>query len=307
MAMRIVSLLPSSTEIVYELGLGADLIGVSHDCDYPPEVKEKMCLTSIDIDPAKASSAAVNEWVSGRVHSGTSIYHIDPAALKKANPDLILTQELCEVCAPSFTEVKSACKILDGDRKIISLEPTSLDHILDSILTVGKATGKEAKAEQLVRSMRDRIKKIEDLLSNANSCPEVACLEWLDPIFSAGHWVPEMISKARGIDRLTRSSRPSLRIEWDQILEYNPATVILMPCGFNLEKTIQEANSITRYSGWERLRAVQNHQVFAVNGTAYFNRPGPRIVDGIAILAEILHPESARGIAPSASYKQLDL
>jgi len=306
MAMRIVSLLPSSTEIVYELGLGADLVGVSHDCDYPPEVKEKICLTSIDIDPAKASSAAVNEWVSGRVHSGTSIYHIDPAALKKANPDLILTQELCEVCAPSFTEVKSACKILDGDRKIISLEPTSLDHILDSILTVGKATGKEAKAEQLVRSMRDRIKKIEDLLSNANSCPEVACLEWLDPIFSAGHWVPEMISKARGIDRLTRSSRPSLRIEWDQILEYNPATVILMPCGFNLEKTIQEANSITRYSGWERLRAVQNHQVFAVNGTAYFNRPGPRIVEGIEILTEILHPELVSGIAPANSYKRLD-
>ena len=152
--MRIVSLLPSSTEIVYELGLGANLVGVSHDCDYPPEVKNKMCLTSIDIDPTKASSSALNDWVAGKVHTGTSIYHIDQDALKKANPDLILTQELCEVCAPSFTEVKSACKILDGDRKIISLEPTNLEQILDSILIVGNATGKEEKAEQLVSSLR---------------------------------------------------------------------------------------------------------------------------------------------------------
>lgn len=304
--MRIVSLLPSSTEIVYELGLGTDLVGVSHDCDYPPEVTNKMCLTSIDIDPAKASSSAVNDWVAGKVHSGTSIYHIDQESLKKANPDLILTQELCEVCAPSFTEVKSACKILDGDRKIISLEPTSIDHILDSILIVGRATGKEERAEQLVTSLRSRIKKIEEMVSNANSHPEVGCLEWLDPIFSAGHWVPEMVSKAGGVDRLTHPSNPSIRIDWNQIVDYDPEILILMPCGFNLERTIQDSKSLERYPGWQNVRAVQNHQVFAVNGTAYFNRPGPRIVDGIGVLAEILHPESVRGIAPANSYKRLD-
>jgi len=303
--MRIVSLLPSSTEIVYELGLGVDLVGVSHDCDYPPDVVNKICLTSIDIDSAKASSSAVNDWVVGKVHSGTSIYHIDQGALKEANPDLILTQELCEVCAPSFTEVRSACKILDGDRKIISLEPTSITDILDSILTVGSATGKEEKAEQLVNAMRSRIKKIEATLSNARSRPEVGCLEWLDPIFSAGHWVPEMVSKAGGVDRLTQPSKPSTRIEWTRIVDYDPEIIILMPCGFNLEKTIQDAKSLERYSGWQNLRAVENHQVFAVNGTAYFNRPGPRIVDGIEILAEILHPEAVSGIAPVNSYKRL--
>lgn len=304
--MRIVSLLPSSTEIVYELGLGADLVGVSHDCDYPPDVTKKMCLTSIDIDPAKASSSVVNDWVAGKIHSGTSIYHIDQEALKKANPDLILTQELCEVCAPSFTEVKSACKILDGERKIISLEPTTVDHILDSILTIGRATGKEKKAEQLVNSLRSRIKKVEEKVSSVRVRPEVGCLEWLDPIFSAGHWVPEMVSKAGGVDRLTQPSKPSIRIDWNQIIDYDPEVLILMPCGFNLEKTIQDSKSIKRYNGWLNLRAVQNRQVFAVNGTAYFNRPGPRIVDGIEILAEILHPESVRGIAPANSYKRLD-
>ena len=304
--MRIVSLLPSSTEIVYELGLGANLVGVSHDCDYPPEVKNKMCLTSIDIDPTKASSSALNDWVAGKVHTGTSIYHIDQDALKKADPDLILTQELCEVCAPSFTEVKSACKILDGDRKIISLEPTNLEQILDSILIVGNATGKEEKAEQLVSSLRGRIKKVEEVVSNAKTRPEVGCLEWLDPIFSAGHWVPEMVSKAGGVDRPTEPSRPSVRIEWNQIVDYDPDILILMPCGFNLERTIRDSNSLERYNGWQDLRAVQNHQVFAVNGTAYFNRPGPRIVDGIEILAEIFHPEFVSGVAPANSYKRLD-
>src|SRR5208337_1207880 len=172
--MRIVSLLPSSTEIVYGLGLGADLVGVSHDCDYPPEVASKTVLTSIDIDPAKASSSAVNDWVTGKVHSGTSIYHIDRDALKKANPDLILTQELCEVCAPSFTEVESACKILDGDRKIISLEPTNIEQILDSILTVGRVAGKEEKAKQLVASLHDRIRKVEEMLATAGPPSEVS-------------------------------------------------------------------------------------------------------------------------------------
>jgi len=305
--MRIVSLLPSSTEIVYELGLGSDLVGISHDCDYPPEVKRKICLTSIDIDPAKASSAAVNQWVAGKIHSGTSIYHIDPDALTRANPDLILTQELCEVCAPSFTEVKSACKILEGDRKIISLEPTCIEDILDSILTVGQATGTEERAQQVVKSLRSRIMKIEEIVSNASTRPQVACLEWLDPIFSAGHWVPEMVSKAGGVDRLTQSSQPSIRIDWDRIVNYDPEILILMPCGFNLDRTIQDSESIRRYNGWQTLRAIQNHHVFGVNGTAYFNRPGPRIVDGLAILAEILHPDIVHGIAPADSYKRIDI
>ncbi len=304
--MRIVSLLPSSTEILYELGLGEELVAVSHDCDYPPDVANKICLTSIDIDPATASSKALNEWVSGKVHNGISVYHIEKNALKEANPDLILTQELCEVCAPSFTEVKSACKILDGERKIVSLEPTSLEQILDSILTIGRVTGRTEKAEQLISALRIRIKRVEEMVTKVRSRPEVGCLEWLDPVFSAGHWVPEMVAKAGGVDRLARPSKPSLRIEWKQVLDYDPEILIMMPCGFNLERTIQESRTLKTHAGWENLRAVRNHQVFAVNGTAYFNRPGPRIVDGLEIIAEILHPDIVTGIAPANSYARLN-
>jgi len=144
-------------------------------------------------------------------------------------------------------------------------------------------------------------------VSNASTRPQVACLEWLDPIFSAGHWVPEMVSKAGGVDRLTQSSQPSIRIDWDRIVNYDPEILILMPCGFNLDRTIQDSESIRRYNGWQTLRAIQNHHVFGVNGTAYFNRPGPRIVDGLAILAEILHPDIVHGIAPADSYKRIDI
>ena len=305
--MRIVSLLPSSTEIVYELGLGGDLVAVSHDCDYPSDVTNKICLTNMDIDPNKASSKVLNNFVAGKVHNRLSVYHIDQEALKMANPDLILTQELCEVCAPSFTEVKSACKILDGDRKIISLEPTSLDQILDSIMTVGQATGTTQKAEELVASLRSRIQKVEETANNVNNRPEVACLDWLDPIFSAGHWVPEMVNKAGGVEKLSHPSRSSIRITWEQVVDYDPEIIILMPCGFNLERTIQESNTLKSYTGWQKLRAVKNHQVFAVNGTAYFNRPGPRIVNGLEIIAEILHPNIFKRIAPPNSYARLNL
>jgi iron complex transport system substrate-binding protein len=304
--MRIVSLLPSSTEILYELGLGKDLVAVSHDCDYPPDVANKIRLTSIDIDPATASSKALNEWISGKVHNGLSVYHIEKNALKEANPDLILTQELCEVCAPSFTEVKSACKILDGERKIVSLEPTSIEQILDSILTIGRVTGRTEKAEQLISALRSRIGQVQEMVTKARTHPEIGCLEWLDPVFSAGHWVPEMIVKAGGVDRLARPSKPSVRIEWKHVLDYDPEILILMPCGFNLERTIQESRTLKTHAGWENLRAVKNHQVFAVNGTAYFNRPGPRIVDGLEIMAEILHPDIVKGIAPANSYARLN-
>jgi len=305
--VRIASLLPSSTEIVYELGLGTDLVAVSHDCDYPPDVANKVRLTSIDIDPSEASSRAINDWVAGKVHRGRSVYHLDPNLLKKTNPDVILTQELCEVCAPSFNEVTSACKILNGDRKIISLEPMNLTQILQSIQTVGEATGKKEKAKQLVAALQARIKRVEDKVAKAVSRPAVGCLEWLDPIWSAGHWVPEMVAKAGGVDKLAQPSQPSSRIEWNRVLNHDPEILIMMPCGFNLERTIQESNTLKKYAGWRNLRAVRDHQVFAVNGSAYFNRPGPRVVGGLEITAEILHPEVANGMAPPNSYTRVNL
>jgi iron complex transport system substrate-binding protein len=182
-----------------------------------------------------------------------------------------------------------------------------LEQILESILTIGRVTGRTEKAEQLVSALRSRIEMVEELVAKARSTPEVACLEWLDPIFSAGHWVPEMVARAGGVDRLARASMPSVQIEWKRVLDYNPEILIMMPCGFDLEKTIQESRTLKARSGWENLRAVRNHRVFAVNGTAYFNRPGPRIVDGLEILAEILHPDVVTRIAPANSYSRLSL
>ncbi len=303
--MRIASLLPSATEIVYELGLGEDLVAVSHDCDYPLDVRNKMRLTSIDIEPSRASSREINEWVMGKLHRGTSIYHIDQQILRKANPQLVLTQELCEVCAPSFNDVRAAVKILNGEPKIVSLEPTSLGGIMENILTVGEVTAQSLEAEQVVSSLRKRIGKIANAAQQAKERPRVLCLEWLDPFFNAGHWVPEMVETAGGIDVTGRLHKPSVRIESSQIVGYDPDIVILMPCGFDLRRTVSESKALKSEEGWSNLRAVKSGKVFAVNGSAYFNRPGPRIVDGLGILAEILHPGIFRDLAPPESYAQL--
>jgi iron complex transport system substrate-binding protein len=303
--MRIASLLPSATEIVYQLGLGDALVAVSHDCDYPPEVKKKIQLTQIDIDPARSSSRQINDWIANKVHTGSSVYHIDQDALAKANPDLILTQELCEVCAPAFSEVQNACKVLNGERKIISLEPTSLDGILENVVTVGEATGRSKEAAETVAALRKRIDRIQTIARDVRNRPEVLCMEWFDPIFAAGHWVPEMVQLAGGVDKLGRPHRPSARIEWKEVSDYDPEVIVLMPCGFNLERTIQESKPRMDTAEWRRLKATHRRRIYATNGTAYFNRPGPRIVEGLEALAEIIHPEAFRQIAPKDSYALL--
>jgi len=305
--MRIASLLPSATEIVYELGLEDDLVAVSHDCDYPPEVAKKIQLTKIDIDPTRSTSQQINQWVTSTVHAGSSLYHIDPTNLARANPDLILTQELCEVCAPAFSEVKEACRVLNGGRKIISLEPTSLDQILENILTVGEATGRLPEARGRVAALQERIERIKTAARGVEHRPEVLCLEWFDPLYAAGHWVPEMVNIAGGIDKLGRLHQFSERIEWKQVSEYDPELIVLMPCGFNLERTISESEVLKFSPAWAKLKAAKNGRVYAANGSAYFNRPGPRIIGGLEALAEMIHPEIFTSIAPKDSYSKLEL
>jgi iron complex transport system substrate-binding protein len=291
--------------MVYALGLGDELIAVSHDCDFPPDVANKTRLTSIDIAPSELDSRKLDDWVSSKVHKGISIYHIDPEILRQANPELILTQELCEVCAPSFSDVESACRILDGKPRIVSLEPTGLAEILENILRVGKETGREEQAMRLVASLRKRIDSVESAAKAARHRPSVLCVEWIDPIFIAGHWVPEMVQLAGGVDGLGRIHRPSTKFDWARIQEYDPDLIVLMPCGFDLGRTMKEARALDTNRDWRTLRAVRNQRVFAVNGSAYFNRPGPRIVEGLEILAEILHPEIFSGLAPANSYELL--
>lgn len=285
--MNIVSLLPSTTEIVCALGLGDRLVGVSHDCDYPPEILDRRVLSDAIVTSAMPS-AEIDAAIRRQVHTGKSVYHLDGAQLAALAPDLILTQELCQVCAPSFDEVRRAARVLEGRTKIVSLEPHSLDDILDTIEEVGGLTGAAQAANELVRRLRARIDAIMQL-PPFHSHPRVACLEWLDPIFIAGHWVPEMVDLAGGIDGLGRPRRDSYAIEWSRVVEYAPDVIVVMPCGFDLARTRAEIHLLMDRPGWRDLQAVRAGRVYLTDASAYFNRPGPRIVRGLEILAEVFH------------------
>ncbi|MDR7421545.1 MAG: cobalamin-binding protein [Armatimonadota bacterium] len=296
--MRIVSLLPSATEIVCALGLGDALVGISHDCDYPAEVLDRRVLSTALVDPSQPS-AAIDAAVRDRVHRGTSVYHLDAAGLEALRPDLILTQELCEVCAPSFTEVRRAARVLEGRTRLVSLEPLGLDDILDTIALVGDLTGAARTARALVSDLRARIEAVRRL-PPPEPRPRVLCVEWLDPLFVAGHWVPEMVAIAGGEDGLGRPRASSVTVPWEAVVAYAPELIVLMPCGFDLERTRAEAPLLARRPGWDALPAVRAGRVYATDGSAYFNRPGPRVVGGLEILAALVRegggPPRAEGV-----------
>lgn len=302
--MRIISLLPSATEIVYELGLGDRLVGVSHDCDWPPEVLKKPKLSQAVVH-AEMPSAEIDQIVRERLHSGLSVYHIDAELLQKLNPDLILTQELCEVCAPSFDDVRQAIKLLHRQPQIVSLEPHTLEDILDTILTVGEVSSTEDRAQRLVAQLRQRIERVRAQTEDVAHRPKVCCIEWLEPIMIAGHWVPQMVEYAGGEDWLGEIGQPSRYADWEEILTYNPDIIVLMPCGFSIERTLRELDVLMELDGWKELTAVKERQIFVVEASAYFNRPGPRIVTGLEILAEIVHPEIFSGLVPAGAMVRL--
>ena len=289
--MRICSLLPSATEIVYALGLGDQLVGVTHECDYPPEATRLPAVTRAVFDHAGSSSRAIHNHVTEAVHGGTSIYALDRDLLAELRPDLILTQELCEVCAVSYDEVARAVRVLPGEQRVLSLEPTSLDGVLQTIGELGRLAGAEPRAAELLAGLRERIERVGSVTKGAKDPPRVLCLEWLDPLFLGGHWVPEMVRLAGGRDGLTRPGRHSRQAPWREIASYDPTVIVLMPCGYDLGRTVEEYARWTLPEVWPGLAAVRAGRVYATNGSAYFSRPGPRLVDGLEILAEILHPE----------------
>jgi len=289
--MRICSLLPSATEIAFALGLGDSVVGVTHECDHPPEVRKKRVVVKSVVDPHQSSSREIDKTISERLQARKGIYRIDLPAFKAANPDLILTQELCDVCAVDYNEVVEASRSLAQEPKIISLVPTLLSDVLGDIERVGKATGKEREAEELVRCLGERMDHVRERTSHSHLQPRVACLEWLDPIYSAGHWVPEMVELAEGREGLGKKGEPSMKIDWSNVVQYAPEVIVLMPCGFDIQRTLEEVHLLYRLPGWSELPAVKGGRVFAVNGSAYFNRSGPRLVDGLEILAQIIHPE----------------
>jgi iron complex transport system substrate-binding protein len=304
--MRIVSLLPSATEIVCAIGLGDDLVGVTHECDYPPEVIGKPVMTRSVHDLSSASSRDIHRLVTASVHGGSSLYALDDAALAAAAPDLILTQELCKVCAVSYREVNEVARAIDAEITVVSLEPTSIEGILNTISTVGAMTESEDAAVDLVESLRERLGAIEEKVQarrdGGGRSPRVVGLEWLDPPFASGHWVPEQIRRAGGWELLGADGDRSVQTTWDAVAEVDPEMLLLMPCGFHLRETLDEWAGVRRPPGYADLTAVRRGQVFALDGSAYFSRPGPRVFDGIELLAEIFDPEAFVDIAPMGSW-----
>lgn len=289
--MRICSLLPSATEIAFALGLGDSVVAVTHECDYPPEARTKQIVVNSVIDPERNDSGQIDKTIGARLRVKKAVYTIDLSRFREANPDLILTQALCDVCAVDYNEVVAAAQSLARKPEIISLAPSLLSDVLRDIELVGKATRKMLEAEALVGRLRKRIDHVREQASRSDHRPRVACIEWLDPIYSAGHWVPEMVELAGGREGLAKKGEPSLKMDWEKVLEFAPEVIVLMPCGFEAERTLKEIHLLYQLPGWSNLPAVQKGNVFAVNGSAYFNRSGPRLVDGLEVLSQIIHPE----------------
>jgi len=288
--VRIVSLLPSATEIVYTLGLGDSLTGVSHECDFPADVASKPRIIEPSIDVRDLSSDEIDELVRTCSRRGRKLYRVDAEALRRADPDVVITQELCDVCAVGLDDVLPAIWTLKKPVRILSLNPHSLADVKQDVQRVGKALGCSERAAELVRELEAKAKATSDL-TRGSSKRRVLCLEWISPLMNAGHWVPEMVDHAGGIDDLANQAAPSTYIDPRSIIEYDPAVIILMPCGFTTDRTVKEAARFFEIPAIGRVKAVREGRVYATDGHNYFSRPGPRLFDGIRILAQMIHPE----------------
>ncbi len=282
--MRIVSLVPSATEMLFALGLGADLIAVTHECDYPAGANALPRVTK-DVLPPGLTSAQIDAAVKERTLAGESIYELDTEALHELQPDLIVTQALCSVCAVSYNDVRSIAEEIDSQPLIISLDPHTVGEVLGDARTLAQATGRKEAAVELINGASRRIDRIRLAVKDAPR-PRVAALEWLDPPFAAGHWTPQLIQYAGGEDVLGFAGEPSEERSWDEVAAAQPDIVIVMPCGYDAEIAHREAEMHR-----DELAAVGAGEVVAVDAAAYFSRPGPRIVDGLELLATIIHPE----------------
>lgn len=288
--MRICSLLPSATEIVYALGMGDDLVAVTHECDYPAETATIPRVTRTNI-PAGISSDKIDDAVASTLESTGSLYELDLPLLVKLKPDLILTQRLCDVCAVSFDRVQDAAKELPSHPTVMNLEPHSLEDILNNIQTVGKTLGREETADIVVGALERRIDSVRQKTKNLSQPPRVFCMEWVNPPYCGGHWMKELAEIAGGRDELSNLHRPSYRIEWSKVIDFSPEVIVMTCCGFNLDRCKSEGDVLATFAGVDELPAVKAGRVFATDGSSYFSRPGPRIVDSLEILAHLIHPE----------------
>jgi iron complex transport system substrate-binding protein len=302
---RIATLLPSATEIVCALGLGDRVVGVSHECDYPPEIVGRPVLTEPKLDP-RGTSAEIDAAVRRLVRDGLSVYRIKEEELRTARPDLIVTQEQCEVCAVSYTDVlRAAREWLGHPVEIVSLKPDTLDDIFGDFERVAAAAGVADQGRALVEQGRERLERLRRGAKHVRSRPRVACLEWLDPLMAAGNWVPELIELAGGTYDLAPAGQHSPTLTWERLIEYAPDVVVLMPCGFKLEQTRRELPGLVARPEWHALPAVRNGRAYSVDGNAYLNRPGPRIVDSAELLAGLIQPGHFASLIPEGSWERV--
>jgi iron complex transport system substrate-binding protein len=289
--MRIVSLLPSTTEIVCALGLEDSLVGITHECDYPLSVIDKPRLTASRISQETMTSAQIDHAVRSQLDGHGSIYDLDEVRLRELNPDLILTQELCDVCAVSYKTVQRAARMFEAGVRVVSLEPNTIADIFENIRMVGELTERTSEAARLVDDLNARLELVKVQTADVANRPRTLMLEWLEPAFAPGHWVPEQIAYAGGDQGFGQAGRPSTTTAAEEIREYAPEVIVLIPCGYYIQDILRQLPSAKLPEGWNDLPAVKNGEVWATDATSYFSRPGPRVVDGVEILARILHPE----------------
>jgi iron complex transport system substrate-binding protein len=298
--VRIVSLLPSATEILFDIGAGDDVVGVTHECDYPPAAISRPHLTSSAL-PAAGSSAEIDRHVRRSLHEGSSLYHLDADLLKALKPDLIVTQELCVVCAVSYDIVQRAVRRLRGDPRLISLEPSSLDDVFGTISFLGELTGHANEAATLLRALQSRVDALQARAANRTTRPRVLVLEWTDPPMSGGHWTPGLVELAGATPVLGNPGANSRVLAWDEIAREDPDAIVVGPCGFDLARTHAAIAELETNVIWHSLRAVREGRVHAIDGNAYLNRPGPRLVDTAEIIATQLDAETPRTGLPVTS------
>lgn len=301
---RIVSFLPSATEIIYLLESQDLLFGVTHQCVCPTEAKSKPQIISSSFDSESMTSFQIEEKIQELSRMQKDVFIINFDLLKKIQPDLIISQALCDVCSPHNKELDKTMKFLDNKPQTLVLDPHNVEEIIESIMIIARAVGKEEDGLRIKDSLYKRIEKI----SNATKFkkPKVICLEWIDPIYICGHWVPQMVGIVGAINGISKVGERSSKIDFSQITQFDPDIIILLPCGLDLSKVFQECSYLQTNKQWQSLRAVQNGMVFAVDALSYFSRPGPSIITGIEILAKIINPESfPQLIVPSNSYNRM--
>lgn len=288
--MRIVSLLPSATEIVCALGLQEALVGVTHECDWPPEVRSLPHVTRSLIPPG-SSSRQIDAMVRERLQTGRALYTLDEPVLAALNPDLIITQALCDVCAVAEDEVRQAALRLPGRPTVVNLEPVTLDDVLQSIHQVAEAAGILERAASVVEQLRARRDAVVQRTATSKYRPRVAVLEWIDPLFCCGHWTPELVELAGGKEGLGIAGRPARTISWQEIRDWQPEVMVIACCGYNVEQTLADLPLLKAHASFSELPCVRSGRVWAVDGSAYFSRPGPRLIDSLEILAHAIDPQ----------------